>query len=232
MKKLRKNIDKEIRFYGCGEYGQLCATCGKNETLCWKSGCNKFKEQTVIGRPHYHACIFNYDFPDKVFWRYSKDGSILYRSEKLEEIWEKGFSTIGEVTFKSAGYIARYISKKITGKPAKNHYKGRLPEFQLMSRMPGLGRPWIEKYFNDVYPKDFFTIEGKRHKPPRYYDSYLDKRDPDLLIKIKEKRKQAIFKKIEKQRVDPTHNWRRPAAQERHKKLITKSLKRSLENEC
>ena len=41
MKRLRKYCGKEISFFMCGEYGEKTA------------------------RPHYHACIFGYDFDDK-----------------------------------------------------------------------------------------------------------------------------------------------------------------------
>ena len=86
----RKNPEKEIRFYGCGEYGEN------------------------FGRPHYHLVLFNHDFEDKVLLRgaqfktlknHFKKGPIcdLYRSPTLEKLWPYGFSTIGEVTFDSTG---------------------------------------------------------------------------------------------------------------------------------
>ena len=45
MKRLRKRFKgKRIRFYMCGEYGEQ------------------------FDRPHFHACIFGVDFPDKVLF--------------------------------------------------------------------------------------------------------------------------------------------------------------------
>ena len=219
FKNLRNHTKKQgIRYYACGEYGDQ------------------------KGRPHYHACVFNYDFTDKELLRdsqyfraknhFSKNNQInaLYTSPTLSNIWKKGFHTIGEVTFESAGYVARYIQKKITGPMADDYYKRdymesgsekRTPEFALMSRMPGIGYPWIEKYFTDVYPKDFFTINGVKNKPVRYYDDYLKKRDPDLHIKLKEARqKKAIEDEIT-----------RLKDKEKHKILTTKSLQRKFENE-
>jgi hypothetical protein len=219
FKRLRNHTGKEgIRYYACGEYGDQ------------------------KGRPHYHACIFNYDFPDKELLRggqlkrsqnhFSKNNQIntLYTSPTLSRIWTKGFHTIGEVSFESAGYVARYVTKKITGPMAENYYKRdyleegskkRTPEFALMSRMPGIGLPWIQKYFTDVYPKDFFTLNGVKNKPVRYYDDYLKKRDPTLHIKIKEKR-QLKAKEEEIIRLKQKEN---------HKSLTTKSLIRNLEDE-
>lgn len=214
FKKLRKHINtQEIRYYACGEYGDK------------------------MGRPHYHACIFNYDFPDKKLLhgaqrRFNKgyfqqtNDHDLFTSATLDKIWAKGYATIGELTFQSAGYVARYVTKKITGEKAKNHYLGRTPEFALMSRgnkkngKGGIGKPWLLKYFTDVYPKDFFTINGVKNKPPRYYDDLLKKIDPDLLVKLKiERAKRA--KETEIIRLKQKEN---------HKILTAKQLQRNLEH--
>ena len=88
-----------IRFYMCGEYGEN------------------------FGRPHFHACLFNFDFVDKTYWSKSPGGSKIYRSDILEDLWPFGFSSIGEVNFQSAAYVARYIMKKVTGKSAAKYYK-------------------------------------------------------------------------------------------------------------
>lgn len=209
MRYLRRHYnDKEIRFYGCGEYG------------------NK------LGRPHYHVCLFNCNFEDKELihdpnYRWDKShfqiGEVhkIYNSETLNKIWKKGFVSIGELTMLSAGYVARYVTKKITGVKAKNHYKGKTPEFALMSRMPGIGKKWIDKYMTDVYPKDFFTHNGIKMKPPRYYDSQLEKIKPELLEEIKNKR-------TSEKKFIP---HKRKMAMEKYKKIVTKQLQRSMENE-
>jgi len=150
-----KILTNPIKFFLCGEYGE------KNR------------------RPHYHICIFNYDFPDKKLFRISNDVK-LYVSPMLEDLWGKGFCTIGDVTFESAAYVARYITKKITGPRGADHYlssdpeTGEIhqlkPEFATMSRNPGLGTSWLKKYKSDVYPDDFIVIRGKKMKPPKFYD--------------------------------------------------------------
>lgn len=97
MKRLRKAHGDGIRFYMCGEYGEK------------------------KGRPHYHACLFNFNFDDLTLWQ-ERRGTKLYRSKSLERLWPYGFSTVGGVTFQSAAYVARYIMKKVTGDRAPDHY--------------------------------------------------------------------------------------------------------------
>ncbi|AKI26868.1 replication protein VP4 [Gokushovirinae Bog1183_53] len=164
MKRLRKKFGSGIRFYHCGEYG------------------------SQGDRPHHHALLFNFDFPDKVLWTVRKKIP-LYRSEILEELWPYGFCVIGNVTFESAAYVARYIMKKQTGKDAKEHYNGRLPEYNTMSRRPGIARDWFEKFKTDVYPDDFLVIKnGIKCKPPRYYDKIYGLTNPDGFDIIKQRR--------------------------------------------
>lgn len=145
---------RPIRFYMAGEYG------------------------SENGRPHFHACIFNYDFPDKYPFKLSPSGEMLFRSPQLEELWPFGFSSIGTVNFSSAAYVARYVMKKRTGKDAASHYAGRIPEFCKMSLKPGIGARWFSKYSKDVFPHDHVIVNGKPTKPPRYYDNLYERVDP------------------------------------------------------
>ena len=163
MKRLRKRFGDGIRFFHCGEYGEK------------------------YGRPHYHACLFNFDFPDKTLFCVD-NGYKLYRSNALEELWPFGFATIGAVTFESAAYVARYILKKVTGDSAEAHYTRwdsdgvvtavLAPEYVTMSRRPGIASGWFEKFGSDVYPGDFVVIRGRKMRPPRYYDNLLKLSSP------------------------------------------------------
>lgn len=173
MKRLRKSLDHKIRFFHCGEYGE------------------------TYGRPHYHACIFGHSFPDKVPWAYSNK-EILYRSAKLEELWPYGYSSIGDVTFQSAAYVARYILKKVTGPNAKNHYEqtnmetgeitSRTSEYTTMSRTPGLASEWFKRFQGDVYPSDEIIINGKKMRPPKYYDAKYEISAKGEFVKLKRER--------------------------------------------
>ncbi len=154
MKKLRKRRANKISYFQVGEYGGL-------------------------GRPHHHALLFGCGFNDATQWRRSGDFNI-YRSEELEELWKKGHSEIGTVTFQSAGYLARYTMKD------EKQIEGRIPEYLTMSRRPGIGNTWLEKYMSDVYPSDeVITTQGNKLRPPRYYDLLLEKQNGDMLREIK-----------------------------------------------
>lgn len=156
MKRLRKYMKyhfncQDVRFFHCGEYGDLNS------------------------RPHHHAILFNVDFPDRVLWKQGVNKVPIYRSEILEKLWPYGYSSIGNVTYQSCGYVARYVLKKVTGKKSQEYYGNRVPPYITMSRRPGIGKNWMLKYYRDVYPNDFcVTSNGSVRKPPRYYDDIYD----------------------------------------------------------
>jgi len=172
MKSLRKYFaPRTIRYYSCGEYGETSL------------------------RPHFHTCLFNLEFDDKELWK-TQNGESLYISPTLQSIWKNGRAVIGALTFASAAYVARYILKKVLGKDSQLHYQmehpitGEIhdaePERALMSQ--GIGISWLEKFKSDVYPQDFFHVDGKRVKPPRAYDRWLEKNDPTLWARVRARR--------------------------------------------
>lgn len=164
-KRLRKGVGP-FRFFHCGEYGD------------------------ENSRPHYHACVFGLDFGrDRVPLK-SVRGHTLFTSEKLSETWGLGFATVGSLTWQSAAYVARYVMKKATGPLAKERYGDRRPEYVTMSRRPGIGSKWFERFASDVYPSDEVVHEGKRFRPPRYYDLKLSAPELDSL---KTKRRAAAW---------------------------------------
>lgn len=122
-----------------------------------------------LGRPHFHSCLFGVDFDDKLYWSRTPSGEKLYRSGTLERLWPYGFSSVGNVTFESAAYIARYCVQKVTGDDAAMHYAGKPCEFNQMSRKPGIGQGFFFKYQSDIFPHDYVVINGREVKPPKYY---------------------------------------------------------------
>lgn len=175
LKKLRKKYEPTIiRFFACGEYGGL------------------------TNRPHYHACIFGFDFQDKKFHSTKMDNH-LYTSNTLNNIWGHGNCLIGNVTFESAAYVARYIMDKKMGETAKYYVEQSItPEFVRMSRRPGIGKSWFDKYHTDIFPADRVVIRNNTIcTPPKYYSGQFEILNPVKYSLIKNNRKNNILKNYE-----------------------------------
>lgn len=185
-----------------GEYGEKCGTCENNRYNCNKHGCGKFKKD--FGRPHYHAIIFNHKFKDLELDEIRK-GEKYYTSKECQSMWRdektkrsRGKCIIGKVTFESAAYVARYTTKKITGKRARDHYRPiitndgreieRVPEFSQMSKKPSIGKGWFDKYYKDIYRHDVMSVRCKNMRPPKYYDKEYEKMEPKKMAFIKVRR--------------------------------------------
>ena len=158
LKALRREFGRGISFYGCGEYGESTK------------------------RAHYHAVLFGVEFLD----RYRdpdprRDG--IWRSETLERLWGRGITEFGTVTYGSCSYVAGYVRKKVGEDGRNTAYVNPLTgevlvaPFARMSLRPAIGRRWIERYWKDVYPRDFVVVNGVEAKPPRYYDKFMDLED-------------------------------------------------------
>lgn len=158
MHKLRKRIPGSGRFFMSGEYGDQ------------------------FGRPHFHAILFNCQFPDAKHWK-DVDGVPYFTSDILSSLWGHGFSSIGRVTLQSAGYVARYSMKKIKGPSAGAEYQwadnfgevfDREPPFCHMSLKPGIGYNWFQRYHSDVFPCDYLVFDGRKFPVPRYYTKLFE----------------------------------------------------------
>lgn len=181
MKSLRsRHQGKTIKFFHCGEYGE------------------KFS------RPHYHALLFGIDFPDAEYHS-TTNGQPVFKSAELAKIWKRGYNTVGDVTYESAAYVARYVTKKITGHAAHEHYlvdcplTGQLhsvqPEYITMSLKPeGLGADFFKKYISDMYPHGTTLANNFEVTTPRYYDKLYERINPDEYKKLQTLRSQEAAK--------------------------------------
>lgn len=199
IKRLRKKYPlKKISYLYCGEYGE------------------------DLSRPHYHICLFGMDFyHDRKYYKSNSLGNKLYNSETLDKLWSKslkegdrptkiGHAVIGELTFQSAAYVARYVTKKVIGEDKSAHYGEKVdiitgeisyirePEFAEASRRPALGRRWFEKNYKEVYPNDFVVINKVPQKPPKYYDNLLENVDKELYFKVKSVRTNNMKQSVRK----------------------------------
>jgi hypothetical protein len=153
-------------------------------------------------RPHYHAILYGHHFPDRYPVDTNELGQVIYRSPLLEERWGQGAAYVGDVTFESIGYVARYTMKKQRGKGTPDgwtphdHYTWHTrpnsmvvetvkPEFMVTSRRPGIGRAWFDKWKNDVYPHDELIVNGRPQRPPKYFDRLMEQHEPDAWRRIR-----------------------------------------------
>lgn len=179
LKRIRK--DGPFRYFGVGEYG------------------------SVSRRPHYHLALFGRVFPDAQYLC-SRSGHPVWRSGYLEEKWGKGLTEFGILRPESAAYVARYLTKgslehvveseDVVDRGAAKHGGQVDPsttgEFAVMSRRPGIGREWYEKYRQEIYRDDSVLRNGKPVKPPRYYDRLEELRNPNRMKEVKRKRLENV----------------------------------------
>lgn len=167
MKRLRKNTSQKIRFFGCGEYG------------------------SDTHRPHYHIIVFGLELNDLKILKTNFRGEIYYTSPTIEKCWKKGYSLVCDVTWDTCAYVARYVTKKLNGKLAKEVYEdfNLQQPFSLMSRRPGIAAQYFYDNYEHIYRYDRINLStasgGKSFKPPRYYDKLYDIEYHDDLLDIK-----------------------------------------------
>lgn len=193
-KKIVYNLEDEInsiRYLYCGEYG------------------------TNTHRPHYHAILYNIKIDDLKPYKQNKQGDMLYTSKKIQDIWGKGFVIIGEMSYSSACYVARYCQKKayinedtiydMIGAPQK--------EFIRMSRMPGLGYLYWQQNKELIKKQNGILVKTKdsvKLKPiPRYFMKLWEKENMSEfdIKKYKNKKKSIETKKELLKKISINKNW-------------------------
>lgn len=163
-----------IRFYLCGEYG------------------SKTK------RPHYHLLLFNCPIPiiDNYDSYIDENKCLHWKNPLIEEIWRKGMIDIGEVEFSSASYVAGYCQKKLFTKTKSIDYyaSGKEPEFNRMSRRPGIGMKYYQEHKMDIYKNDEIimkTLHGNTaHVKIKAFDKLFKEEYPDQWYSIQKRRKE------------------------------------------
>lgn len=191
MKRLRKEFDdQKLRMFACGEYGDCTM------------------------RPHIHAIVFGLKIPDKdlKLYKYDPRGYNLYNCDRVNKCWTvtkngkstgelKGHVVIGDVTYKTCAYVARYCTKKMYGKKAQFYKDMNIePPFLIMSRNPGIGAQYYEdnkKKFLDSQELYFSGTGGTKFTLPKYFVNRLLLDFPDEGAKIKENRRLAAEASLE-----------------------------------
>lgn len=160
FKRLRKNSKQELRYFASGEYGS----------------------QTY--RPHYHCLIFGLHLDDLKPIKQNFSGDQYYISDFISKCWPFGIHILGQVTWNSAAYVARYTMKKATHGYTKEYYEkaGIQSEFQTMSLRPAIGRRFYDDH-PDLFEYSTFNVTtmygGLKMSPPEYFRK-LHKKDRPL----------------------------------------------------
>lgn len=157
LKRLRKYIPG-VKYFGCTEKGD------------------------TTKRLHHHLILFNCDLKDaKPLGKGIVQGH-YFKSKFLEDRWKLGLVDIGEVSFNSCSYVARYCMKK--------RFQEKDPdEYIFMSRNIGLG--WLNQHVDTClkYDEIYFNFGNfNKAKLPRYFDKVLEKYDPDAVERLKRQR--------------------------------------------
>lgn len=162
-----------IRYYAAGEYGEK------------------------YSRPHYHAVVFGLCIPDLKPWSKNELGDQLYLSDLIAELWGHGFVTIGEFSWKTGAYVARYVMKKYKGKDTI-WYDAKNVEYEkaMMSRRPGLAFDYFENHAEEIYKHDKIQlVDGQKITPPKYFDSLYYEVNPKRLAEVKQARSERAIDK-------------------------------------
>lgn len=183
LKRFRKVCDKYIksysgiRYYACGEYG------------------------SKRYRPHFHAILFgvSVDELQSVPFKANFQGDMLYQSQLVQEAWPFGVNAVSSFNWQTAAYVSRYVTKKVRGKTAKEHYDrlGVVPEDSRMSRRPGLGYQFFMDHLEEISNYDHITLPAVKGHPhvsttPRYFDKIWEKMDIDPLNLAKRKSNRSL----------------------------------------
>lgn len=150
-----------IRYFAAGEYG------------------------TNSKRPHFHLLLFNAHLD-----RGEPVSRSTFDCPSLHDLWPYGSNAVGDVTPQSAAYVAQYSLKKVHGTVAASEHYRRVDfstgefqvvpgEFVRMSRRPGLGRFWFDRFRGDL-ERGFMVVDGSPRRLPRYYVTELE-RDPEFV---------------------------------------------------
>lgn len=104
-------------------------------------------------RSHYHSILFGVDFKDRVPYKKSDRGNMIYKSKTLTNLWGHGICTIDAVNI--TGQIARYCTKYCAKDSCCDD------TFMLMSR--GIGDEWLLKNFNGKS----YILDGREYPIPK-----------------------------------------------------------------
>lgn len=206
IKKLRKKYGEGIKYLAGSEYGS--------------------RKQ----RPHFHIIFFNLKLNDLIETGTNNNlNQKYYISKDIDKLWGKGLHIIGQVTYNSANYVARYTLKK----QSKIDYEklNIAPEKLRMSK--GIGEKYYEKNKDNIFKYGIKIKAGEKliETPiPRYFLKKAVKEGKEELV---ETWKNEIIKKqnLRMEQLTKKRNYTKILIDNRTiLEQKTKTLKRNLKN--
>lgn len=172
---------EKYRFFASGEYGEqnsrahyhlsvfgISADC---LGLPFHQETNRIRKEGINNGKIYRPVEGQYDSEGREYWQ----------SPVVSKFWPYGSHKIYRANRETFQYVAGYVTKKLTGRMARDSKKsGKLPEFQCQSR-PSIGFEWFKKYFDSLSNpngsgkliNDALEIAGTSWKCPRIFSRWL-----------------------------------------------------------
>lgn len=152
-------------------------------------------------RAHYHYALFGPDLTDLRPARRNERGDQLYTSATLEKLWPYGFVEVAPLDAGSARYMSRYLVRSFKGEGLRpwdfvspdGVITEREPPFISMSRRPGIGRRYVERYGHELGAGDFVVVDGRKSPTPGYYHRVLEDLAPALAERLAAQREAFVY---------------------------------------
>lgn len=154
--------------------------------------CGEYGGQTR--RPHYHAIIFGRDWLEGAI----PVSDTMYTHQSLTECWRRGFISVAPVTMASICYVCGYVNKKMDDHDT----------FNLMSRRPGIGHDWLNRFGDDIVRTGIVSIDGQSYQVPKRYLDW----DEDAFAQLKKER--AAYARSKNNPSQSLNNFRAQNARE------------------
>jgi hypothetical protein len=117
-------------------------------------------------RGHYHLMVFGVDLTQFGVSRSLVIGgdAAIHSVPHIEKLWGRGLVHVKPFIPEQAMYLGMHSVKA---------FLNDTPSFMLVSKVPGIGRGWIEKYLSD-FDKGFATRDGGiKYSIPKHYLDWL-----------------------------------------------------------
>lgn len=176
MKRLRRHWEyhygvQGIKFFGASEYGDK------------------------TGRPHYHIAIMGLKLlpEDMIKIGNNHQGDVRFASAEISKLWGQGITEFEELTWGSAAYVARYITKKLYGTASNEYIKFNIEEPKtVMSRNPGIGMSYIRDNIETAAEDEIFVQKkggAMSVRNPKVYRDLYKAYEPDQAALLSEQRR-------------------------------------------